>query len=118
MYSAYIDGNTIDEIVGAGEDFVYSDIYPQLSGVIGREKLYEALAGASEGFAQEEVMIQLNGDPLDGLRGCVAVMSASFRPLRTLRIGWQTSAGVPRPRVSCARRTRADHSSWVVGQAD
>lgn len=91
MYSAYIDGNTIDEIVGAGEDFVYSDIYPQLSGVIGREKLYEALAGASEGFAQEEVMIQLNGDPfvsherhdnvilgwIEGMRGCnVSIFSS------------------------------------------
>jgi hypothetical protein len=63
MYQAYIDGNTIDEIVGAGENFVYSDIYPQLSGVIGREKLYEALAGASEGFAEEEIVIAINGDP-------------------------------------------------------
>lgn len=84
MYSAYIDGNTIDEIVEAGENFVYSDIYPQLSGVIGREKLYEALAGASEGFAQEELTIMLNGDPfvsherhdnvilgwIEGMRGC------------------------------------------------
>ena len=63
MYQAYIDGNTIDEIVGSGEDFVYSDIYPQLNGVIGREKLYEALAGASEGFAEEEIVIVINGSP-------------------------------------------------------
>ena len=91
MYSAYIDGNTIDEIVGAGEDFVYSDIYPQLSGVIGREKLYEALAGASEGFAQEEMTIMLNGSPfvsherhdnvilgwIEGMRGCnVSIFSS------------------------------------------
>jgi hypothetical protein len=91
MYQAYIDGNTIDEIVAAGEDFVYSDIYPQVSGVIGREKLYEALAGASEGFAQEELTIILNGLPfvsherhdnvvlgwIDGMRGCnVAILSS------------------------------------------
>lgn len=92
MYQAYIDGNTIDEIVAAGEDFVYSDIYPQVSGVIGREKLYEALAGASEGFAQEELTITLNGTPfisherhdnvvlgwIDGMRGCnVAILSST-----------------------------------------
>lgn len=92
MYKAYIDGNTIDEIVAAGEDFVYSDIYPQVSGVIGREKLYEALAGASEGFAQEEVMIVLTGDPfvsherhdnvvlgwIEGMRGCnVSIFSSN-----------------------------------------
>jgi hypothetical protein len=92
MYQAYIDGNTIDEIVASGEDFVYSDIYPQVSGVIGREKLYEALAGASEGFAQEELTIILNGLPfvsherhdnvvlgwIDGMRGCnVAICSST-----------------------------------------
>ena len=91
MYKAYIDGNTIDEIVAAGEDFVYSDIYPQVDSVIGREKLYEALSGASEGFAQEEVMIRLNGDPfvsherhdnvvlgwIEGMRGCnVSIFSS------------------------------------------
>jgi hypothetical protein len=91
MYKAYIDGNTIDEIVAAGEDFVYSDIYPQVDSVIGREKLYEALAGASEGFAQEEVMIRLSGDPfvsherhdnvvlgwIEGMRGCnVSIFSS------------------------------------------
>jgi hypothetical protein len=91
MYQAYIDGNTIDEIVESGEDFVYSDIYPQVSGVIGREKLYEALAGASEGFAQEDLTITLNGLPfvsherhdnvvlgwIEGMRGCnVAILSS------------------------------------------
>ena len=83
VYSAYIDGNTIDEIVASGEDFVYSDIYPQVDGVFGRTALYEALAGASEGFAQEELTIMLNGSPfvsherhgqvvlgwIDGMRG-------------------------------------------------
>jgi len=91
MYQAYIDGNTIDEIVEAGENFVYSDIYPQVDGIIGREKLYEALAGASEGFAQEEILIDLNGGAfvsherhdnvvlgwIEGMRGCnVSIFSS------------------------------------------
>ncbi len=63
VYSAYIDGNTIDEIVGAGEEFVYSDIYPQVDGVFGRTALYEALAGASDNMADEVVYITLQGDP-------------------------------------------------------
>ena len=63
VYSAYIDGDTIDEIVGAGEDFVYSDIYPQVEGVFGRTALYEALAGASDNMADDTLYISLQGDP-------------------------------------------------------
>ena len=63
VYSAYIDGNTIDEIVGAGEEFVYSNIYSQVDGVFGRTALYEALAGASDNMADEVVYISLHGDP-------------------------------------------------------
>lgn len=61
-YRAYIDGNTIDEIVNAGEGFVYSEVYPQLDGVFGRTALYEALAGSSEGFEDEYIEISLYGD--------------------------------------------------------
>jgi len=91
VYSAYIDGNTIDEIVGAGEEFVYSDIYPQVDGVFGRTALYEALAGASDNMADEVVYITLQGDPfvsherhdnvvlgwIEGMRGCnVSIFSS------------------------------------------
>lgn len=58
----YIDGNTIDDIVGAGENFVYGDVYPKLSGVLARNGLYEALAGSSEGFEDESIDIFMNGD--------------------------------------------------------
>jgi len=63
VYSAYIDGNTIDEIVESGEGFVYSDIYPQVEGVFGRTALYEALAGASDNLADDTLYITLQGDP-------------------------------------------------------
>jgi len=61
-YSDYIDGNTIDDIVSAGENFVYSDIYPKLSGVLGRTALYEALAGQGDGVADDSILIYLNGE--------------------------------------------------------
>lgn len=58
----YIDGNTIDDITNAGEDFVYGEVYPKLAGVIGRNALYEALCGSMEGFEDESIDIFLNGD--------------------------------------------------------
>lgn len=79
----YIDGATLDEILDAGENFVYSDVYDKLSGVFGRTALYEAIAGSFEGFEDDSLDVFINGDQfrsherhgnvvlgwIDGMRG-------------------------------------------------
>lgn len=62
VYRAYLDGNTIDLITSAGEDFVYGDLLPSLSGVFGRTALYEALASNGNGFVDDSIGIYLNSD--------------------------------------------------------